>query len=111
MFKPKQFESNYVIWYDCPRYRAWSISNNLNHPSKQDVWSFKVDAKKYIFELTKDEWYLNFKQKGYANAWVSPYNRSRVKEFTAITSDGARLHETQNLEELLTLLPKYVNLF
>jgi len=106
---PKQFQSNHVIWYDCPKYRAWSISNNLNHPSKQDVWSYKVDAKKYIFELTKDEWYLNFKQKGYINASVSPYNK--IEEFTAITSDGSRLYETQNLEELMTLLPKYVNLF
>jgi len=106
---PKQFESNYVIWYDCPRYRAWSISNNLTHSPKQDVWSFKVDAKKYIFELTKDEWYFNFKQKGYINAFVSPYNS--IEEFTAITSDGSRLNETRNLEELLTLLPKHVNLF
>jgi hypothetical protein len=105
----KEFESNYVIWYDCPKYRSWAISNNLNHSSKQDVWSFKVDAKKYIFDLTKDEWYFNFKQKGYMNAFVSPYNR--VEECTAITSDGSRLYETRNLEELLTLLPKYVNLF
>jgi len=105
----KEFESNYVIWYDCPKYRSWAISKHLNDSSKQDVWSFKVDAKKYIFDLTKDEWYFNFKQKGYMNAFVSPYKR--IEDFTAITSDGSRLHETQNLEELLTLLPKYVNLF
>jgi hypothetical protein len=105
----EDFKSNYVIWYDCPKYRAWSIAKNLNNFFKQDVWSYKVEAKKYIFDLTKDEWYFNFKQKGYINAFSSTYNRT--EEFTAITSNGSRLYETQNLEELLTLLPKYVNLF
>lgn len=102
----EKFKSNYVMWYDCPKYRAWAIKKNLYNFTTKDIWHFKTEAKKYIFDLTKDDWYFNFKQKGYINSFASSYNR--LKGFTALTADGSFLYEHQNLEELLNLLPKYV---
>jgi len=57
---------NHVInWYNTEDYQKWSMVNNNNGEKIKSMGSstYKIAAKKYIYELDKNPWYFYFKLK------------------------------------------------
>lgn len=60
----KEVISKVINWFNHPFYQQWSMVNNNNGQKiRQTSQSYKYAAKKYIYDLDKNLWYLNFKTK------------------------------------------------
>jgi len=60
----KLIEHWLINWFNSKDYQQWSMTNNNNGEKiKLEMNSYKMAAKKYIYELDKNEYYFYFKLK------------------------------------------------
>jgi hypothetical protein len=84
------FRQYYKPWYLTDDYQCWSMMNNSNGVKIDDtIRSYKYPSKKYIFDVDKNPYYLNYKTK---TASVKMYTTNRrgntLRSSFAIKSNG-----------------------
>ena len=63
---PGEAANNWVInWFNTDDYQLWSMANNNNGEKIQFLGAstYKMAARRYIYDLDKNEWYFHFKLK------------------------------------------------
>jgi hypothetical protein len=60
----KDIEQYFVHWYHNQDYNCWSVDQNINFPAPGVPELYKHQAKKYIAEIYKDNYFASFKGKG-----------------------------------------------
>lgn len=103
------FKKSHVIWYDTQDYQSWAIANRQHVRGNIDVFSYKTEAKQYIYELTKDEYYYHFVQKGYNNGFTNKRLQMTSPWFNTVLEDGSFLYAKTDLREILQLLPNHMD--
>jgi hypothetical protein len=76
-------------WYCTDDYQNWSMVNNdsgekINFHST----TLKMCARRYIYDLDKNDWYYNFKQKISSNEHLKVRNRSQWQNHSPMTKFG-----------------------
>lgn len=79
------YEKNQFMWYASDEYQIWSIQAQYAQ-SKFDgtVRSYKMEAKEYIYEYDKNQWYRDYKTKVHSQYWKD----DECKAVAAIYEDG-----------------------
>jgi len=79
------YKQNFLLWYDTTLYQVWSIQAQYAG-SKFDgtVRSYKMEAKEYIYEYDKNQWYRDYKTKIHSHYSTSIENN----RISAIYEDG-----------------------
>lgn len=82
-------ETSVFDWFNNNDYQQWSMVNN-NNGEKIEFGSttLKLCAKRYIYDVDKNEWYFYFKQKISSNENIKLRNQSHWKEFSPMTKFG-----------------------
>ena len=82
-------ETSVFDWFNNNDYQQWSMVNN-NNGEKIEFGSttLKLCAKRYIYDVDKNDWYFYFKQKISSNENIKLRNRSHWKEFSPMTKFG-----------------------
>lgn len=103
----QDFSKHYMPWYVNHEYQSWSLKNIgawIKHG--KTVASFKQDAKRYCYDLTKDHWNLVYKTKVSSRGRV--WFQDTHQPF-AVTDDFKVLNLTNDLAEILSLWHTHVN--
>jgi hypothetical protein len=84
-----ELEKSIFDWYCNDDYQKWSMVNN-NNGEKIDFASttLKICARRYIYDIDKNDWYFHFKQKISSNENLKLRNHSHWKEFSPMTKFG-----------------------
>jgi hypothetical protein len=107
----KLYDLSTVNWFNSEEYQQWSMYNMLvNRDYGNSVASGKQYAKEYIYEFDHDEYYRLFKTKTPSISWEillkanpTPTPFCYLDDFTCLTLDN-------DLDQILNLLPDYLNL-
>jgi hypothetical protein len=103
----RSYVDNYTQWYDSKEYQLWAMRNNSEGIKYgTTVGEYKLSAKKYIYEYTKDEYFYKFKTKMGSGGYISPDSDDSLfcllDDYSALTLD-------KDLEQILELLPTHMN--
>ena len=107
-FSHQEFSKKYLPWFCSNEYQLWSMKN-VGAWSKHGTTlaSFKQDAKKYCYDYTHDYWNYLYRTK--VSSKGRPIKVDNSFPF-AITDDFRVLSLTNNLEEIINLLPTHIKL-
>jgi hypothetical protein len=102
------FKNHYHPWYGTTNYQKWAWGVDAVTKNKlSSLTDYKLTAKKYIFDLTKDEFSLHFKTKMASNYRdmhkVSQHNN---KDAVMIFDDGTFVDKTD--PKLLNYVSQYL---
>jgi hypothetical protein len=101
----KLYFDNYIQWYNSKEFQLWAMRNNDEGIKYGNtVGEYKLNAKKYIYDYTKDEYFYKFKTKMASGAHLS----SSDKNLFCLTDDYSILTLEQDYEEILNLLPTHL---
>ena len=103
----KSYVDNYTQWYDSTEFQLWAMCNN-NEGIKYgaNVGEYKLNAKQYIYEYTKDEYFYKFKTKMGSGAHISPNSDNSL---FCLLDDYSTLTLDKDMEQILELLPTHMN--
>ena len=102
--KFQNFVTNYKPWYSSQEYQKWAWGAYKRDKNAFTTLSeYKMIAKKYIFDLTKDEYFLNFKIK---TASINPTINFRNIVNLMILSDGTTI--TKDDPNFLNYVQQYL---
>lgn len=78
----KNYQANYHPWYNTLDYQSWSFcDSNKERVFFNQPGEYKMEAKRYIFDLHKDPHYLHYKTKlGSGRRGTSTYNSLVIME-------------------------------
>lgn len=107
MYGNVEFEdyiTSYKPWYSCQEYQKWAWGTYKTDKNIfNSLYEYKMIAKKYIFDLTKDEYFLNFKTK---IASINPAKIMKDKINLMIFDDGT--YVTEDDPNLLNYVKHYL---
>jgi len=102
----KLYLNNYIGWFESDDFQQWSMNNNLVHGRYgQNLSEYKIDLKKYIYDLDHNDYYLKFKTKLNSNARYNP----SFADWFCVLDDLSCLNLNDNLDLITKLLPDYIN--
>jgi hypothetical protein len=105
----KLYNSSMIDWYNTKEYQKWSMHNILVKKNYgNNIANIKQYAKEYIYEFDRDEYYRVFKMKGASVSWARE-TMSDPKPFCYL-DDFTWLGLDRDLDQILNLLPDYLNL-
>ena len=81
-----QFKKHYKPWYNTVDYQQWSLADRPKSIPDDHGGLYKMPAKQYINELSKDDFYCNYKSK-----LGSAKDFSTTPDDLVILEDGSRL--------------------
>jgi hypothetical protein len=95
----------FIHWFDSDDYQRWSMVHN-SHGEKygNTVGDYKLAAKRYIFDVDKNQYYLKYKTKTNSGN----YQWEHRKKFYCITDDLSLLNLEDHWEIIEDLLPQYL---
>lgn len=84
------FREYYKPWYLSDDYQRWSMANNSNGVKiDNSIRSYKYPSKKYIFDIDKNPYYLNYKTKtSSVKQFTSNHRGTMLRSSFAIKSNG-----------------------
>jgi len=60
----KNYNKNFFVWYNTDEYQKWSVyAQRTQEKFIGSLVSYKMPAKKYIFDVDKNDWYKTYKTK------------------------------------------------
>jgi hypothetical protein len=103
----KRYFDYFVPWFSNEDYQLWAMTNNqYGIKFGSDIGCSKIETKRYIHQLFKDEYYLRFKTKTDSTARVS---RADPRRF-CILDDYTWLSIDDDTDQILELLPSHINI-
>jgi len=100
----KLYFDRIVHWYDSTDYQSWAMSNqSTGEKINQSVGEYKLAAKKYIYELNRDNYYYQFKTKTSSND-IWGRNQKRAP-WCCIDNNGNLLNWHEHKDLIARLLP------
>jgi hypothetical protein len=101
-----RYLTNKIHWYDTGNYQQWSMTNNqVGIKFNNNLGEYKLAAKKYIYDLDRNEYYFKFKTKKHS-IYRNGVN-SRPHSFCILDDYTSLMLET-DLDKILELLPDHI---
>jgi len=102
-----QFLSNYVQWFESDGYQQWSMNNNqAGVKYGTTLGEYKLVAKKYIYDLDHNEYYLKFKQKTDSLS-ISTSSLTTPDTWLCMLDDYTKLNLQSDRDQINELLPAH----
>jgi len=102
----KSYKKSYVLFFDDKNFEKWSMNNNTFGIKYGNTYSdYKKVVKEYIYDLDRDNYFLNYKTKGHSSS--AGQRLSNLTPF-ALLESGKIINLTTNLKDILELLPNHI---
>lgn len=96
--------TNVIPYFNTIEYQLWSMTNRIGIKYNAGIGERKLASKKYIYDFDHDEYYFCFKTK--AQSVSRPTKSGR---FFCILDDYTRLTLSNDLDQILELLPEHIS--
>jgi hypothetical protein len=100
----KFYIDRFVHWYDSNDYQQWAMVNqNTNEKLGSSVADYKLAAKKYIYDVDKNKYYLNFKTK----TTSSDIFDLEPAPWCCVTNNWDMLNIHEHADQIVSMLPHH----
>ena len=102
----QNYLDRFIHWFDADNYQLWAMNNNIKGKKfGSTVGEYKLEAKKYIYELDGDQDRMKYKTKSYSNnhRWIDK------DRWCCILDDFTLLNCRDHMDQITDLLPDHCN--
>ena len=102
----KHYIDKFVNWYDSNDYQQWAMNGkNAGEKIGSGAADFKLIAKKYIYSVDNNSYYLKFKTK---MASIDIYDRKLNEHWCCIDDNWNFLNLQEHKDQIISMLPDHL---